>query len=444
MSADTTLPLDVSAPSSTLADVKVADFVGVFLLGAVMALNEANFRPPDIESAALDWQVALKLVVCLGCGFYGLWFLPRTLPLLLNSAGLWAVAFSAWALMTSLAAVNFGYSFVSAAALWGVLLFAPPVLLQLGIRRVVMTMIVALLLFLVASWATWFVAPELNGFDPDVALAADAARFGGLLHPNGTGRLAATLIALLLVAGRMDFLRWRTIVPLTGFAALTLLLTGSRTYILATVAVGALAWWSARSSEWRLIGTSALFVLLGTALLLLVVSPLVSEPDSLLSPFSRSGRATEIYSMTGRTYLWEFALEKIGQSPLAGYGYSCERFVIAREHFWPTRHAHNVLLSAMLATGVPGGLLLLGAMLWQGSQAIFRPRLFPDLVLLLVLIGGLADCPLLPAIPGATTLLWLMALQWRALEGRPEVRAEQSGSRAENAAEPVRAGNRPA
>jgi O-antigen ligase len=237
-----------------------------------------------------------------------------------------------------------------------------------------------------------------------------AVRFGGLNHPNTTGRQAALAIGLALTAGLARAVRWKTLLPLFALASVTLLLTDSRTASCAAIATLLLVFY-------RKTGFTTRYLVAYSAFVIAVVwfAFLRPELDQSLSALSRSGEAEEIVTLTGRTDLWAFALRKLGESPIVGYGYGCSRFVIAAEHYWPTHHAHNVILNMMLGTGVIGGCLLL-AMFWNLVRGAIRaPDYFPDVILVLVLVGGIADTVMFSPIPDSHTLMWLAALAWRPL-----------------------------
>ena len=131
------------------------------------------------------------------------------------------------------------------------------------------------------------------------------------------------------------------------------------------------------------------------------------------SALSRSGHAEEVTSLTGRTELWQYTLHKIQQAPIVGYGYGCPRFILSDRRGWQTFNAHNTILNVALALGWVGAALLSTALLGMVWQMFRRPNTFADVLLIVVLVGGLADVTLLNPMPGALTTMWLFALFWR-------------------------------
>ena len=128
---------------------------------------------------------------------------------------------------------------------------------------------------------------------------------------------------------------------------------------------------------------------------------------------SRSGDTDEMYSLTGRTEIWGFAVDRIAKSPFFGHGCGCARFPMCQFDPFPITHAHNLLLNVMLDTGIPGGIILVAMLLAQLRAAYFKPRAFPDLMTVMVLVSGFADVPVFSPIADPATLLWILALVWR-------------------------------
>jgi exopolysaccharide production protein ExoQ len=392
------------------SDIPIAVLTAGLLLFALAFFNEANFRTREPDNSSTDAQIVLKLGLCAICGTFGFVHLHRTGRLLLEFPGVLIILFGVWALFTAPMATDFTYTAGATASLWCILLFAPAALVILGKRRVLQILVAAELLFLVGCWLTYYLYPELGRdpfLDPDTGL--DVVRLGGLQHPNATGRQAALTLALLLIAGYEKVLGWRTVLIAGGFAALTLLLAESRTAWLAAIAATGLAATWKMDRWWR---TS----LAASAMLMLVLWFFIgADFDRLFSSISRSGNAEEIYSLTGRTELWRFSIDQLKTAPLFGFGHGGARFV-CEHNGWPTTHAHNTVLNVMLGTGLIGGLLVLGMFVAQGAAFLHRPKLFPDMMLVVVFVAGLADTVLFHAIPASFTTVWAISLFWRSAD----------------------------
>ncbi len=380
--------------------------MGGMLLAAVVFFNEANFREVDVENPSFDWQTGARLAVCAGCGLFGWMHIARTLPYLTTMPGLLSLLLGGWALVTVPFGVNPVYSAAAVTALWSFILAAPAILLSLGRERFIQVTLLALTFYLIGSWIAYFAVPELGRMhDVDGII-----RFGGLNHPNNTGRQLALTIAVALTAGVTRAVRYVYLVPLIVLASCTLRLTDSRTATCAALAVLTLVVCRRMNFTGKYLAAYSAFVICAVWL-----GYQQLELAQVYSSVSRSGDPEEVATLTGRTDLWSFVLHKLSESPIVGFGYGCPRFVISAEHHWPTHHAHNVLLNFMLGTGLLGGCLLL-LMFWRLiREAIRTPRFFPDVILVLVFVGGVADSVMFSPIPDSHTLMWLVALAWRPL-----------------------------
>jgi exopolysaccharide production protein ExoQ len=390
-----------------------AAWMGAGLLALALFVNEAVFRVIDVETFTFDWQVGLRLAVCIACGVYGLLQLPHTQGDFGWGASIWVVLFGLWALMTAPLALHSAHALGAAVALWCMILFVPGVLRQLTGPQVLLVIVGTLSAFVAVSWVTYFAVPQLGRTEFVTADLEVRYRLGGLAHANALGRVTALLIAVLWVAGLQRCLRWRSVLLLLGLAVVTLIATDCRTAMIAAAATTVLIVLRRFPAGW------VLFVALTVAILALSAGLAVSlglfevDADALFARLSRGGTAEGIYTLTGRVHIWQFVAEKIRQSPLVGYGYGCTRFVLTGSEHLAVYHAHNQLLNVVLSVGLVGGLLLVAMFVTQLGSWVVRPQTFPDAVLVLVIVGGLADNMVFTPIPDACTLVWLIALFWR-------------------------------
>ena len=406
--------------------------MGAGLLATALFVNEAVFRVIDVEQFTFDWQVGLRLAVCMACGLYGLWQLPQTQGDFRRAPGIWVVLFGVWALMTAPLALQPAHALGATAALGCMILFVPAVLRRLAGRQVLLLILGTLLAFVAASWATYFAVPQLGRTQfvtPDLQVQY---RLGGLAHANALGRVTALLIVVLLVAGLERCASWRTVLPLLGLAIVTLVATDSRTAMIAAVATAVLLVLRRLPAGWVLFAVLTMAILALLAGLAVSFGLVEADLDTLLAGASRAGTAEGIYTLTGRTHVWAFVVEKIRESPLAGYGYGCTRFVLTGDGDLAVYHAHNQLLNILLGGGLVGGLLVAAMLLTQLGAWAVRPQMLPDAILILVIVGGLADNMVFTPVPDACTMVWLIALFWRQT-GRtfcdrtaPEVLSHQS------------------
>jgi exopolysaccharide production protein ExoQ len=411
------LPALTSSPKGRIVAVDQAGpaaYIGSALLGTLVFVSEAVFNNKgDVWHIAFDWQAALRLVVCGACGLYGLFHLRSSVSSLLSGAGLAAVAFGLWAVVTVPFAVNDVHAAAACICLWCVILFAAAVANNLDARLIVRTLAVVILGFLVACWLVDFLYPDMsNGTINEVQRlesGESAVRLGGLTHPTVLGRMAALSIALLLVMGFQRMARWRVLVLPMAFAAITVWMTLTRTSMISAMAVTVVAMLTSMKRA-RAAAIIFVFVPLVAAV---VAFPILSggvKAEDVATKVSRVGSVEEVYNVNGRIEIWDFALKKISQSPVVGYGYGSSRFVIREIAPSAGYNAHNQLLNVLIETGVVGaGLLLLQIIVL--ARRFYVPRdLFVGLLLILVVIEGCTENVLFTPIPTAITVLWFVEL----------------------------------
>ncbi len=385
---------------------------GALLLVAIVFINDANIRYSDLHTYSLDGQIVMRLFVCAACGLYGLAHFSRTHDTLLRFPGVWSVLFGAWATFTLLFAVQKLFAIAACLALWCMVFFIPAVLIQLGGRRTTVLVAVTLTVYMVVSWFLYFAFPYLGRTPytmPDLSIVY---RMGGLGHANSTGRLASLGIAMVLALGFARMARWNRLVPLIGFLAITLYATNSRTAILATAALAVVC---VRYVPLKWSIAAGFLMLVAAGGFLLVAS---SGSEELASALSRSGQSEELSSLTGRTEIWAWVLDRIEERPIVGQGYGCARFAMAVfndlvEQDMAGYHAHNTLLNLALTTGVVGAVLFLGMIFNLALDFVRQPSIVPDMILVLVVVAGIADAVAFSPIPDVYTVLWLIALFWR-------------------------------
>ena len=308
--------------------------------------------------------------------------------------------------------MNKPYSAAASGSLWSVILFAPAVIRQLSGRQIVLVTFASLVAYAIGSWIVFLGFGELGRTEftlPDLSIIY---RFGGLSHANTTARIAAMGVAVALMVGCERLLPWRYVLAALGLFGATILATDSRTGMIAAVLAAAM---HVRYVPARL---RTPIIAAGLVLVGLVAVAGNYGPEKIMAKISRSGDAEEIYGMTGRTDVWAYVVDKIKVSPFVGYGYGCSRFAMVDLNDDAGQdmagfHAHNLILNVTLGAGIPAGLLLVAAFLSQGINMLLRPRIFPDVIFVLVMIGGIADAVMLNPIADSFTVLWLIALFWR-------------------------------
>ena len=265
-----------------------------------------------------------------------------------------------------------------------------------------------------------------------VSIAAEAARgtllslsygyrFAGTLHPNGEGIECGILVLAGIAAAQMQEQRrwifWTG--ALLGFGFLVL--TGSRTSLIAT-ALAALVYVIAVSAKRpRLFILSGLSAVTAILLLLAGVGALSGVQKVLLLGRDDVG-GQDITSFTGRTSIWEDVGPYVQQSPILGHGYAGfwtpeHISTISDEEKWGIPDSHSAYMDYVLTLGVVGVTLYACCLLIALWRAIVMCRIAREPALAF-LVGFLVFCIVDGFLESAIgegsllTLLCVIALVW--------------------------------
>jgi len=218
-------------------------------------------------------------------------------------------------------------------------------------------------------------------------------RFAGTLHWNQQGYLCMMVVLASLCLLRERQQTW-FYSALAAFGMLFLLLTRSRSTLIAVCLAGVLYFLVAASSRLRL-----LTLFLGGSMVLIMIMSGVG--GQLLSLANRGGEGSE--NLTGRAPLWRELMTYVDHRPMLGYGF--EGFWndhtiddVSDDQHWSIDAAHSGYMEAWLTIGLVGmilhtGTLLIGVM--EGVRAFLRSRaiifLFGGILCCIYLVGGILE-----------------------------------------------------
>jgi exopolysaccharide production protein ExoQ len=160
---------------------------------------------------------------------------------------------------------------------------------------------------------------------------------------------------------------------------------------------------AAYALNWRRLYLLVLILALG-ALVALVLLPFADQIAGLIS---RSGSTEEISSLTGRTAIWDAALELSAQRPWIGHGYGSSVFLLAENESmvgFNAGHAHNLFLQLLLTTGWIGVGLFTAAFVSVGMRAANGRDWVSVAMLSVVVLNGITEAS------GFTTLANMCSL----------------------------------
>ncbi len=199
---------------------------------------------------------------------------------------------------------------------------------------------------------------------------------GVFFHKNNTGRHFAFAMAIFFAAWYTKAISRTLLLALIGVTLLGVVATTSKTALIALFILfpGLIAVHMVRGAALK----SAVITLGILAIAWHVALLLYFTYEDILLFLGRDP------SLTGRTKIWDFVLNLGMDKPLTGYGYDAfwsgdyspgAPFVVA----WGIKSAHNAWLEVLVALGLPGLLLLLGAMASMTFRAIVLARYYTEL-----------------------------------------------------------------
>jgi O-antigen ligase len=260
-------------------------------------------------------------------------------------------------------------------------------------RRVVVALICLLVMYLLVSVQVARFMPAAAAFGNGDVLNRNRVALGRYIGYTAcpisamlAGASWGIMATLPLVRGNK---RRVVVLAAAGVVAYGQALTGGRAGYLAWGAIGLLLC----LLKWRR------YLILAPVVVIALPIILPGPTARMLSGFGQTDitgqRATDDYAVTsGRTDLWPYVIEKIGESPLIGYGrLAMERSGLV-EHLEQVRgegeaekQPHNMYLEVMLDNGLVGSLPIL---LFWGVIVLCSGHLFQSRDALHSAVGGLA------------------------------------------------------
>lgn len=410
-----------------LALIRGERWAFVFALAVLLFTTDASFRARSWADKSIDWQVALKGLTWLGCGFAGAVHLSRTLPLLSRPPAWAALAFLLVLLASSAWSPVPGYSLMSGLAFLCLFTFALAAAQFLDERGFCIALAVGTGLIVLPSLA---ISPFMVGISPtSPGSTGEMDRLRGLTdHPIPLAEAAATFAFACLALRQFTKGAWRRTLclalALCGIA--TLVLTQSRIPGLAMVAA-VLGYWAYRKGGWLLMVPSMVMVA-ALALMMEAIAPFATLlPHDILELFARSGSSKEILTLSGRLTIWPYAWEHVQEALVLGHGHASGVTIFKGFTPWKIVHAHNAYLQALLYVGVVGASLLIGAILCQIKVFLDDPKPVRDVMMLYLLLKGVTEQSMMGNMPSSSVELWLVTVCMAAVawNRRPAARRQQ-------------------
>lgn len=383
-------------------------------LAAVVFLTDGQFRVRDAGDIDVDWQSLLKFAVWAGAGVIGAGHLPSLDKLLSRTGSVCWLAYIFFALISCVYSPIPAYSLGCAFSLLCLFAFSYAVTTKLSEFELLWTLSLSLTVFCLIGWVVFYAYPALG--------TSAAWTYEGIYYRMcGIAGQASNLGAVCIKDIGVVFLLWYAgrcrLLPallLGGIGVATLMASNARTGMISIV-VGVAAVVLSRS-RWALAG--------GIVTVLVLYIALQSQPhmlDSLGGHFSRSGDATELYTLTGRLEIWDLVWRKVLEQPWLGWGYNSSKIILGQNYGFTNGlmvdTAHNFYLQNLLSVGFIGIVPIVGLLVWMGVRFVTRPVAIITYFLMAILVSSVSDTDALGTTPTVMTLVFIVISIWP--EGAP-------------------------
>jgi hypothetical protein len=361
--------------------VLIQGVVGDRLMGVLSAivyifLATAVFRTRGFDDKSIDFQVAGRLLA------FGMIFV--TAFLFFNFAlgrfrfprlfFVWFLFFAAL-IGCALYSPNVVFALTCAVFFMACYLYSVYMTVWLSRPRAVLVMMCVALLLCAGSIFVYYAIPSIGlvqAWNPETqAWTAEKAvgevgRMRGIVGtPNGVGFVAAFAIVLSVLYFRVlpPFGKW-VAAGILPAAAVCLVLSANRNSMFAVAVALWVAFVLRKGTGPKLVITTTLGLVGAVAF--------VAFSDEIFSLLSRSGNASEVTTLTGRSEIWAVVIQKWMEQPLYGYGYTSALSILPLDPrlFHAAAHTHNMLLEVLFS----GGLILVALFLFGLGETIVQIR----------------------------------------------------------------------
>jgi O-antigen ligase len=377
----------------------------------VLVLLDAKFDIPRDPAFQSTWQTWMKVAVWAALvGIAGMRW-RRIAPILIGPEIILPLGYTTIALVSALWSVAPAFSGGAGLGLLAYLVLACIVVVDLRDETVIRLIVWTLLSFVCAAFAAAAVVPDVAWLKASLDEAGSPDRLQGFAgHPNALGIVAGLLMLMVAAARRQALIGGATFYGSLAIGFVALLATGSRTALIAAL----IAWGLVKARNSRF-GAAAAIAILAASSLILLLGACDALPDitDMLGKLSRSGRGSEILTLTGRTDIWDIAWTNIMRKPFFGWGYYGTEQLIA-DSLDPrfadqAKHAHNMFLQSLLSVGFVGSLPGFAFIILLVGRFAMSPDPTRDQITLFILVLGFSESSIF-GMPSALTLIFFWAL----------------------------------
>lgn len=378
----------------------------VFLALSVF-LIDATFRQRELTAQSMDAQTFMKLCIWGSAILISIFSTPGFFGRLFRGDMKWLTILSLFAVFSTVYSPIPTYTFGGGVAAVSYCALAVCVSENLRKEQILFAFLLGLSCLLGVSLLLYAAGGGMAAMEGGAVL-----RLGGLAgSPNTLGRAASLtvlLLGVLLIYRYLSVFSWRFLLP-ACMAVTCLVLSDSRTSM--AVVIVAFGLYFLRNNP-RVAMLGIFGVGLFGFLLLNVDLPL----HEFASAFSRSGRVSDITTLTGRTDIWDVSIAAFFEKPILGYGFGSTKVLLPQIYrtYWgfTVSHAHNLYIQTALTMGLVGLSFVL-IILWRQVAAYFKHQdVFKTAVLGFILIHGLTEPGPIGVAPNIVTFFWALSLCW--------------------------------
>lgn len=385
--------------------------------GVQRTLEDYNLSQDDIVQGVTSGSITREITLLTLGAAAALSLVSYSAPRRFRSTGFPAYllcALFAWVSLSVLWADDPALSIKRLVATAILCLAAVTIVRMFSLREIVMWVFFATAAFLIIAIALEIFA---GAFHPWVS----GYRFAGSGHPNDEGIECGLLVLSGLAASRLDKQRLWTYRSFAAAGLVFLMLTESRTSLIATfVGVAVYLVMSGWTASKKVILVSSI---LGTGLVLASLASGLSPVVTNALSKQRDGDES-VESFAGRTQIWQDVTEYILRRPLTGHGYGSfwtpEHIqAISDEEKWGVPDSHSAYVDYLLTIGVVGLVLYLACLiqgLWRSLSLTYSTEDRGIPFLTGVLLFGAIDGFFESSIGEASLLMFIfvIALVWLA------------------------------
>ena len=383
-------------------------FVALFVAMNVFFLL-STFRFREYTSTAIDWQILVKLALWFTGFGLGVLLYRKWAGKVLGIDNILLVVMLLQILAACLYAPQMTYAlscFFSLVSIFMILFLASSYLDE---EEILYSVFLTITLICIISIIAYYTVPSFARMGEWVEGASERTpgnRLSGVTgNPNSMGLMAAFTLIIGIHYARKYASRNLVIYIACMLLNLTALLMSNSRTSLAAMLVSLTAAYFLNFTPHRILAASTLACLALSFFFLVDI-------DALMAILSRSGKAEEITSATGRTYIWEVAIRLIQERPLTGWGYTSTKEILplhAHEIGHAPQSTHNLYLQMLFSMGIPGLTTFLAMFIMKFYYAMKFNDFFKVTILIFLLLHGLTESTIFVGMAGSTTIMFGLA-----------------------------------